>query len=179
MRFSASRFILYADCSLKYKFNYTDGLRIPAKSVHLAYGSAVHKGLETLNISLKEGKEAHIEDICQAFDDSYNKELEDMGLDMSVWYGHQLYEHGINTLVRYFETMVDYEVIDTEMEFEVPILREDGTQIKDHTLYGLVDAIIKRKKENKILIVDYKTAKEPYNNFKLDTSLQLAIFFCY
>lgn len=169
---SASRLTLYSDCGLKYKFNYIDKLGKPAKSIHLAYGSAVHKGLEVLNLSLLKEK-AHIEDIFQAYEDEWHKELNSMGIekDFLMW---KLYFHGLNTLSKYYENNLDYEVISAEQRFNVPIIYPDGTEDKEHSMSGIIDAIIKRK--SNLIILDYKTAKEAFNRFKLNTSIQLAIY---
>lgn len=170
MRYSASKFNLYSDCSLKYKFIYKDNLKKPAISVHLAYGSSVHKGLEFLNKQLL-NKKPDIEDMLQSYDDEWNKEISDMGLENDKYFVPKLYYHGLNTLINYYDNFIDYEVIGSEIEFEVPLPIENNTE---DTLYGLIDAIIKQK--DNIIIVDYKTSKETYNRFKLDTSIQLALY---
>jgi len=163
---SASKIIQYSDCSLKYKFIYVDGLRKPAKSVHLAYGSAIHKGLEDLNKSLVTGI-ADIEDIYQSYHDSWYEELDAQGLAPSGYVTDKLYQMGLNAIEDYYNNFVDYEVIASELFFEVPY--REG-----YTMKGIIDALIKRKGE--IMVVDYKTSKEAFNRFKLDTSVQLAMY---
>jgi len=171
--FSASRLTLYSDCSLKYKFNYIDKLSEPAQSIHLAYGSAIHKALEGINLALIEGELLYIEDVFQDFHDEWVKEIKAMNVEKD-YLGGKLYYHGLNTLTRYYENHIDYEVIGAEQRFDVPIIYPDGTEDKDYNMSGIIDAVIKRK--DSLIILDYKTSKEPYNRFKLDTSVQLAMY---
>lgn len=170
MKISASRITTYADCSLKYRFQYIDKLDKMKESVHLIYGSAIHEGLESLNISLKNNNSFEIEDVLQSFHNSWNNELVLHKLE-NDFFVPKLYTMGINTLIKFCNEMSDYEVLGTEFEFEVPIKTISGNE---YTLYGLIDAIIKVK--DQMLIVDYKTSKEPYKKFKLDTSIQLSIY---
>ena len=72
---SASSLALYSDCSLKWKFRYVDKIDKFQASVHLVYGSAIHKALENLNRSLATRKN-DLEDVFQDFYDEWNKELE-------------------------------------------------------------------------------------------------------
>jgi len=157
--------MLYADCSLKYKFRYIDKIHKPAMSIHLAYGTAIHKGIEELNKSLLKSK-IGLEDVFQYFHDSYHKELESMYLEKD-YFRWTLYEMGLNSLEKFYNEYIDYEVLATEFKFTVA---GQG----DYLLTGFIDAIIKRK--GQIMIVDYKTSKEQYKKFKIDTSLQLALY---
>lgn len=168
---SASSLSLYADCSLKFKFHYIDKIYKPISSIHLVYGSAIHKALEHLNISLLSEKEG-LEDVFQEFHNIWNKEIKKNDIRQG-FYSDKLYKMGINTLEKFYYNNLDYEILAIEQKFDVPIIYEDGKQEK-YTLYGLIDAIIKRK--NNIIIVDYKTSKERYEKFKIDTSLQLEIY---
>jgi CRISPR/Cas system-associated exonuclease Cas4 (RecB family) len=167
-RISASRIIQYADCSLKYKYIYIDKNRAPAKSVHLAYGSAIHKGLEYINRNLANGL-PDLEDVFQEYDNCWFEELEKMGIEKEHegHFGKKLYPMGLNSLETYYNNNIDYEVIGTEFSFAVPYNDE-------FALHGFIDAIIKRKSQ--IIIIDYKTSKQAYTKFNLDTSIQLPIY---
>jgi len=169
---SASRLALYSDCSLKYKFRYIDKISKPAISVHLAYGTAIHKAVEMLNLSLAKTK-IDLEDMMQYFHDEYEKEVKAMRLE-NDFFRWKLYEMGVNAIEKYYNEFVDYEVLGSEFKFDVPIIYPDGTKCETHSLYGFVDSIIKRKSD--IMIVDYKTAKEQFPKFKIDTSIQLAVY---
>lgn len=168
---SASQLTLYADCSLKHRFRYIDKIKKPSESIHLAYGSAIHKALENLNLSLLTSKN-HLEDVYQDFHDEWNRELLEQNVKGN-WYEKTLYEMGLNTLGNYYNENIDYDVIDAEIKFDVPIIYPDGTKEK-RNLYGLIDVVILRK--GQLMIVDYKTSKEPYSKFIIDTSLQLSIY---
>jgi len=169
---SASSLSLYSDCSLKWKFRYIDKINKFEASIHLIYGSAIHKALEKLNLSLAH-KKNELEDVFQDFYDEWNKQIKDYNISPNK-YSNQLFEMGINALEKFYNEKVDYELIGAETKFKVPIIYPDGKKDQEYELYGLIDAIVKRK--NEIMIIDYKTSKESYNRFKLDTSLQLAIY---
>lgn len=161
MRISTTRLNLYCDCGLKYKFKYIDKIEKPQKSIHLVYGKSVHKALEELNKSL----EMHPEDVLQHFHNAWEKGLEETKINPNK-YSDTLYNIGIDSLLKYYFDFVDYEVISTEKEFEI--------EYKGHTIVGIIDAIIKIK--NRLIILDYKTAKEPYSKFNIDTSIQLHLY---
>jgi len=173
IKISASHIILYTDCSLKCKFRYFDKIIKPAISIHLAYGSAIHKGFEALNLSLINKETPDLTDVYQAFHDSYEKEINQMGLE-NDFHRFTLYGMGLKSLEKYFYELLDYEPLEAELNFEVPIIYTDGSICETHIFHGIIDTIIKKK--NELIIVDYKTSKEPYKKFKLDTSIQLGLY---
>lgn len=155
---SASQLNTYCDCSLKYKFQYIDKIEKPKESIHLHYGSAIHKAIEELNKSLIESK-IDIEDFLQVFHNEFSPHC-------NGFFDEKLYNIGIDALIKYYRGYIDYEVLMTEQEFSV--------DYKGETIVGVIDAVIKQK--NKILVVDYKTSKEPYDSFKIKTSIQLSLY---
>ncbi len=163
-KLSASRINLYTDCSLKYKFQYIDQIKKPISSVHLVFGSAVHKALEMLNKSLP--NKLAPEDVLQIFHNEWVENLEKEQINPG-FIGNKLYTMGLNSILKIYEEFLTYELISSELHFDVPI--NDNISIN-----GLIDAIIKQ--DSQIIILDYKTSKEPYDRFKLDTSIQLAVY---
>jgi len=172
MKISASKLIQYTDCGLKYKFHYKDKLDRFAASIHLVYGSAIHKALEELNKTLL-GDKLHVLDVFDFFDKEWHSEIEKHNIRTS-FYTDKLYNMGLNTLDKFYNENLDYEPIGSEIKFEVPIVYPDGEEEKEHTLHGLIDVIFKRK--GKLYIVDYKTSKEKYPLFNLNTSIQLCLY---
>lgn len=178
---STSQLTLYAECPLKYKFQYIDKLEKPAVSVHLAYGSAIHKALEYMNTQTN----AQILDIYQVFHDSYLNEMSKMNLDPFGYYNAGLYLTAIKSLEKYF---VDFyqtyeptiykdengEKPSLECKFTVPIYDKDGSLIEGYSYHGIIDVVGVRDK--KIFVLDYKTAKEDYTPFKIKTSIQLTLY---
>jgi len=168
---SASSLTLYSDCSLKWKFLYKDKISKPTESIHLIYGSAIHKALEKLNLLLVSGH-FDTEDIFQEYYNEWTKQINQYGISDCL-YNRILFEMGLNSLEKYIEEQLDYEVICAEQKFTVPIIYPDKTEERI-PITGVIDAIIKQK--NKIIILDYKTSKEEYNKFKIDTSVQLTMY---
>ena len=172
MKVSASRIILYSDCSLKYKFRYIDKIDKFSPSIHLAYGTAVHAGLEYLGKSstLRE------EEMLQVFHDTWHKEIKKHEIRTSK-YTDRLYEMGINTLLKYYgmvvgESGLKYETICTEKRFEIEI-----PELEDEEKFiavGVIDVVLKDGKN--LLVVDYKTAKAAFEPFKMKTSVQLPLY---
>jgi RecB family exonuclease len=165
MILSPSKITLYSDCGLKYKFQYIDGIKKLKTSIHLIYGSSIHKALELLNNSLIQKDKTDIEDVLQAFDDHWKKETTE-GEIKNGFYEEKLYYTALETLIKFYKEYSDYEVLASETEFSVPF--------GDTQLHGIIDAVIQCK--GKIYIVDYKTSKDLYEKFKIDTSIQLAIY---
>ena len=154
MRLSASKISLYAECPLKYKFKYIDKIEKPQETIHLDLGIAVHAALELFNKEL-----CPVEDVLQEFHNSFECQKDH-------YLHYKLYWMGINGLIKYLEN-VDYTPLETEKRFETTI---EGIEV-----VGIIDAVLKRK--GKIHVVDYKTSKNAYTRFQLDTSFQLALYF--
>jgi putative RecB family exonuclease len=167
---SVSQINLYSDCSLKYKFRYIDKIPKPAISVHLAYGSAIHKALEYANNNIGQ---TNLTDIYEEFHQAWHKECFEMGISPDDFYSSKLYLIGLKALEKYYAEWLEYELLEfdgrksSECFFLVPVRTE--VQIK-----GVIDAVI--RKGGKIYILDYKTSKEEYSTFKTKTNLQLTIY---
>ena len=164
---------------MKHKFRYVDKIDKPALSIHLAYGSAVHKAMEYLNNNI--GKSPSLVDAFQAFHETWESEL----VPIKDKYRQEImYMMALKTIEKYYAEYLEYEPaivkynevdkIASECIFNVPIFYNDGREEPEYTLYGLMDIVASRDK--KLFILDYKTAKAPYTPFKVKTSIQLTIY---
>lgn len=179
---SASQLAYFAECSLRYKFRYVDINIKPQKSIHLVYGSSIHAAFELINKNMVDMPA--LVDVYQEFDDSWDSECEAVELDPHDYYNDKLYLMALKSIEKYYGNFLDYEICEynadgkiipaSELAFEVPIKLRNGQIETEYCYRGFIDAVI--KKNNKICVLDYKTAKEPYSKFKIDTNIQLTLY---
>lgn len=173
---SVSRLQTIFSCGRKYKFKYVEHVEEP-KTVPLAFGSAVHKCLETMHWLGK-------------WDDSYMQRLW-----ADTWYEAQLGIDWDNTMYRkptqdkkglgileaYRETNQDDEwyALETNFRFDPtpgvkgsPMLR--GTIDKVMRLRGLEGDL--ERLNGRLAVIDYKTGKNPPDKLLLRVDPQLTIY---
>jgi len=178
---SASQISLYSSCSRCYFFRYIKQIYKVTTSPHLIYGSAIHKALEKLSLSLTTIPMTR-EELIHIFTETWNKEISIIETKKGQY--DNLRVMGIKSLQLYFNKFINYEPIiykdndqnklAVECKFSVPIIYPNGVEDKDYQLHGVMDLIA--KKQDKIFIYDHKTSKDPYDSFQVNTSIQLVLY---
>jgi len=166
----------YLKCPKLFYFRHILKLRPPKKPLPLAFGSALHKGLEEY-----EAKGADpIEEFQKAF--KFKEILfEFKGQELEESEALDRYEEEIDNGIRLLEyfleerengSLQDYEVLHTEKRFKTPIKSIGKKRCKADLLSGVVDVIRTDEK-----LVDYKTSSKKYNQKKVDESLQPTFYY--
>jgi hypothetical protein len=168
---SNSQINLYSQCSLKYKFQYVDGIPKSFKPSGLALGSAVHSALSWLNKERMNGNSITLERFYRIFDaDWYSLKAEN-----EIRYKAGEGEMKLTVLAKellglYFEE--PYKAVKgTEIPFVVPIINPQTGQRLPIELEGIIDLI-----EEDDTITEFKTSAQMMDQKEVEGHLQLTVY---
>ncbi len=177
-RWSYSRLASYLTrCSLQYFFRYIAKIEPERNSSRLAYGSAIHVGLEAAHLSWKSGKPVPLETAQAAFAADLEIRLKDPILEFRKDETPEgLLDQGKALLAAWAEEAVYQEVIDTEHEFSVPVVHPKTGEALDAELTGIIDLLVKVPGSPSPLVIDFKTSARRFSSTQLDMDLQATIY---
>jgi putative RecB family exonuclease len=155
---SSSQINLYLQCSLKYKFQYLDGLPKPFKASGLVFGSAIHSAISWFHQEQMAGREITLEKLYRIFAaDWYSQRVENriryregeteegmihLGKEILGLYFHQP-ETGVQgTEIPFTIPLVhpgNGEALPIPLEGYIDLLREDGTIVEFKTSVKAMD----------------------------------------
>ncbi len=161
MKISYSSLDTFNTCSLKYKFQEIDRIKIP-KNKFAVFGTLMHNALRYLHSTTPLPT---LELLEKFYRDNWNKEVypneEEELID---------FEQGLRILRQYYKT-TDFNAaapIGLETYFEAPIN-------DNHSLSGKIDRI-DRFNDGSFEIIDYKTSRQIPSQETIDSNLQLSIY---
>ena len=158
LRLSHSKMNTFNRCPQKYKYRYIERY-VPEGYVrpkNMVWGSFMHHLLEQYFKCIKRGMNTPVQLVKYPIDtvDKYceeNPEVDEYGIRMEVM---QIFR---NYVLEHWQCDTqDWEVVETEMKFDVPIYNPVG----EHTgmfLTGYIDAIVKEKSTGDLYIMEHKT----------------------
>lgn len=168
---SSSQLTLYLQCSLKYKFQYLDGLPRPFKASGLAFGSALHSALAWFHKELAAGKTVTLERLCQIFDaDWYCQQIDGNLLFSDRDEPERLPVLGREMLSLYYQKPPQ-GTLRPEVPFAVPLVDPATGEGLDLNLEGFIDLI-----EDDDVIVEFKTSAATMTQTDVDRHLQLSAY---
>ena len=174
-RLSYSQIDTFHQCPRKWTYRYIDDLRFNEQNIHLDYGSAVHKGLESAFLELKDNNKLSDQDMLQVVET----------LSRDYQYGdsqEELYRFAIEDMKRlinyqgFYEKIKDKEIVGVEDEFDLKIPTMFCGEEVEINIKGYID-LIYRDSDNKLVVVDHKTSKKKFDKNKRRTNLQIPIYF--
>lgn len=142
-RYSFSKLSSFYTCKLGYQLSYIEHLKGQSNSFAL-YGTFVHELME------KYAKgEIDLYDLPDVYEEKFEKEVnipfpDSPFCDLKSLY----YKQGLNFLQK-FLGYENYEILGIEKEFTI--------QIDDWLFNGFIDLILRDKKTNELIILDYKS----------------------
>jgi RecB family exonuclease len=170
-KISYSSFSTYLICSLRWKYEYIDGIRDTKPSISLIFGDAMHKVLQTYfqalykkstvvanKIDLHELlkitiKELYLKGLTQNGNKHYSTKEELTNIYNDGILILNFFKENRNT---YFDKNV--ELIGIEHPLDIP--SDINTNIK---IIGYIDMIVKNNTTNKYIIYDFKTSVYGWN----------------
>jgi len=174
---SHSSFNDYLRCPALFYYRQFLKLKFPRKALPLAFGSALHKGLEEY--------EARGADPIEEFEKAFQFEKiywEYKGKEMSEEDALVKYESEVENGIRLLEYFIDerengslsdYEVLHTEKKFKIPLTPiKKGQQCKVKLLSGIVDVV---RTDGKLQ--DYKTSSKKYHQKDIEKSYQPTMYY--
>lgn len=177
---SNSSISTYTECSQKWYFTYkTEHQRVPTE--YTEYGSSIHHALELFHSDIALlGDVPDVSVLHERFEEKWNELSKNPELELTYYKVTNYLDIGIKSLTQYFDTYYGTEwfnvPVGVELEFDVPIVNPYTGEIidPDYTLRGYIDFV--QKVNNRLLVVDHKTASRPYDNHAVNYGLQLSIY---
>jgi len=180
---SSTQLLTYANCPRQYYFHYIEKITKPTTSPHLVYGGVLHKALEEFNKSLIAVPLTE-QEVIDVFEKTWEKELNKSKIEFKRYSENDFKEMGKKSLIQFFkhinyEPMICYDskenkVPAVEYEFTIPVINIDNTINENYCLFGVIDLIAQVNKN--LIVFDHKTSKDPYDDFKIQTSIQLILY---
>ena len=171
--YSYSKINLFNACSLKYKFIYIDKNFKKDESIEAFLGKIVHKSLEWIYTQKikKERNYFSLDHLTNVYKDNWDE----------AWHSNirrfkyikrkktEYFTSGIRFLVNYYQKFGPYfneDVYSVEEEFNF--------KLDDYNYKAIIDRLDIHN--NKLHIIDYKTAKNPIKEGNLKKDLQIGIY---
>ena len=167
---SFSEFSLFSECGHRHLIEKYLKLEEQPPSIHLIYGNSMHYAIE---MTLKDN--LSVEDSARTFRETFQKGMFEQMKDLPEYNEMEEYTlQGENTLrvIDLKSLLKDYDVYSVEENLyeELAVFGKKGYYFK-----GFIDLVVKHKVTGEILIIDWKTATEPW---KISSKLSNDIFMC-
>lgn len=181
LHISHNQLFTYLNCSLKYWFEYVQGLPREHSSISLHFGKAMHKAIEAFYLSIKEtGRKAPLSLLETTFASTFYQDIEHttspilFKKDMpdtatAVAMGKRMLQ------VFHEKSPVDGFRVEA---IEYPLsanLRNHHGELLDIQLIGVIDLLI-RDDHGNLIAIDHKTARQAKSQGSVDEDLQLTAY---
>ena len=161
LHISHNQIFTYLNCSLKYRFQYVEGLLPERISIALFFGSAVHAAIEMYYRSLKnKGRVEPLKALCDRFQTCLELDIENTSVPIIYKKDtpdrKAAMEMG-NKMLSVFHDAAQtiqsvHEIVDVELPLTATLYTDDG-QKTDFKLAGILDLVL-RDRNGEILVVD-------------------------
>lgn len=168
---SSSQINLYLQCSLKYKFQYIDGIPKLFKPSGLALGSAIHSALSWFHKAKMNGRKVSLEKFYKIFDTDWYSQ----NVDTDIRYKNGEEEMKLVVVAKELLALYFHQrhngVKGAEVPFTVPLINPSNSERFVVDLEGFIDLI-----EEDDTIVEFKTSNQTLDQKTIDDQLQLTIY---
>jgi RecB family exonuclease len=164
LRLSASALEAVLTCPLRW-FLAREAAGESARSTSLGFGSVIHALAEHM---ATDG--ADEESLVALLDSVWDQLLFD-----SPWIARREHEAAVEALrrfLRWHDGRPERQYVGSELEFDVPVQLDNGEQVQ---LKGRVDRV-ELDDEGRVVVVDFKTSKNPPSDPKVRESPQLGLY---
>ena len=175
---SASQIKTYLLCPRKYQLRYVLGAPPEHRSIHLAFGSAIHEALAAYYMGLRGNPEPpSLDHLCDVFTDSMTSFFDsDLPIDIPQGQSQEDIQNLGIALLGVFHADIDppQTVLAVEQPFAIDICDPTTGQVLEEQLIGFLDALVEI--DGKTVIVEHKTAGRKWSQDQLDHDLQTSIY---
>jgi len=181
LHISHNQIFNYLTCSIKYRFQYVEGLPPERISIALFFGSAIHAAIEMYYRSFKNhGREEPLKSLHDRFETCLELDIENTSAPII----YKKNTPDVNATIKMGKAMLkafyDFvnldgmEIIDVELPLSATLFTDDG-QKTDLKLVGILDLVL-RGENGEILVVDNKTAAKPMAQSTADDNGQMTAY---
>lgn len=150
---SYSQISSFRQCPLKWQLQKVDNLVSPVEHPRRALGSAWHSVLEAhYRTFQRNDAEGHGRNLIEAYA-AAEYEIERAGLDAE---GQETLRWMYDGYVELYDDDADWEILEVEYEFSVPLARIGKVSYHYH---GFIDLIVRERSTGNVYIVDHKSSR--------------------
>jgi putative RecB family exonuclease len=168
---SVSQINLYRTCSLKYRFQYLDGLPRLVRPAALVFGSAVHAALKWLHTVRKAGGEARLEDLLRVFEADWHAQCLDADIRFNGDTSADQFLIKGKELLSAYHRLPPRPVQEAEVSFQVPLVNPMTGEVLDVPLRGVMDLV-----EADGTLIEFKTSLKRWTLSDLPDNVQLTAY---
>jgi putative RecB family exonuclease len=181
LHISHSQIFVYLNCSLKYQFMYVECRPPERLAIALPFGGAIHTGIEWYYRGLKDkGSIEPLNILEELFADCISLEIDNS--EIPVIYKKEapdkdsVIKMGKSLLKVFYESvdLKDKEIVGIELPLSAKLYTPEGeaTELK---LIGVLDLLL-RDQNNKLFVVDNKTAVQAKSQSTVDEDMQFTAY---
>jgi putative RecB family exonuclease len=172
--YSHSQLSTYETCAHKYKLAYIDKIEVETEGIEAFMGSRVHEALEKLYKDLKVTKLNSLEELLNFYNQSWDKNWNDMVQIVRKEYSTEHYRHlGERCITDYYKRYYPFnqgKTLGLEENIYFPLEEERGYWIK-----GFIDRLV-LVDDSVLEIHDYKTSNRLPTKEYVESDRQLAFY---
>jgi putative RecB family exonuclease len=167
----------YLRCPLKYKFTYVERLEPDFVPAALAFGSGIHGAAAFFYRSVAKGERPEVGDVQDFFKSFWNLETK----HRPIHFGEKDTQESLLDLGRrMLAVLIEQQepgtaIVGVEQPFSVPLIDQETGEVLDRDLVGSLD-LLERDAEDRLVVVDLKTAARKYTDLQAEVSLQLSVY---
>lgn len=182
LQLSYSQVFTYLGCSLKYRFQYVEKRKPERKSISLLFGGALHDVIERFYLKAKtRGEYENLNTLTEFFENVLRLRLD--SCEVPVFYKKETPDADSavkmgKSLIETFYENVDldgYQIVEAELPLKAELYDENGIST-GFKLYGILDLLLFDENQQRLVVVDTKTAAKPKSQSNVDEDLQFSSY---
>jgi hypothetical protein len=169
---TASRMRTFRDCARRHQLAYVEGWRPVRDAEALRFGTLVHRGLEAYWRAIQVWQQ----DSSILAPDALSAALAAIAVETDPFDRVKAEEILRVYAERWIADEQEYEVLDVEAQFECSLLNPETMHpSKTWRLAGKIDVIVRRRLDERVLVIEHKTAGEDVSSDDATYWTKLAI----
>lgn len=184
IKVSYSQFSLWKTCKHRWQLAYAKKLRSKTPSVHTVFGTAMHNTLQSYMLDVFENGEPKLNMVELLFENMHTVFTEELNKFKQIFSSPEelteIYLDGVNIVnfiherwLTYYD-FTDVESVDIELPIEIfPSLNKPNIKF-----VAFLD-VVKKRKNGRVTIQDYKTSKDGWNRFQINDESKTAQLILY
>lgn len=182
LQLSYSQIFTYLGCSLKYRFQYVEKRQPERQSISLLFGRAFHDVIERFYLKVKtRGEYEQLNVLTEFFENVLRLNLDNC--EVPIFYKKETpdadsaVKMGKSLIETFYESvnLDGYQIVDAELPLTAGLYDENGIST-GFKLYGILDLLLFDENQQRLVVVDTKTAAKPKSQSNVDEDLQFSSY---
>ena len=183
-KISYSQFSLWKSCKHRWELAYAKRLRSKVPTVHTVFGTAMHNTLQSYMVEIFKNGEPPLDIVVSLFENMHVVFTEELNKHKQLFSSPEelteIYNDGVN-IVKFIHDrwLTYYNFNDIEsVDIELPIDIVPNANKPSLKFVAYLD-VVKKYKNHRVVIQDYKTSKDGWNRFQINDESKIAQLILY